>query len=204
MTKNIMTSEKVDAPRDQTTHCISLLEDFRRYIMSCQHTGISSNYMMMSGPEGAVGREDPSNTAHSWIQDFSFAGNKGNSTCVHQMPPNISVNELGPLELRYDRQQVYARFERNVMAFFEMSPFSDVGGHSTAAIVCEIEVKGMHRMSAYCSSMLEFVYAATFNVDPTDVLVSLPRPDLPEAVKSQQPASRQPASRQPAGGQPKA
>jgi hypothetical protein len=62
-------------------------------------------------------------------------------------------------------------------------------------------------MSAYCSSMLEFVYAATFNVDPTDVLVSLPRPELPEAVKSQQPAGRGgsgPASRQPAGGQPKA
>ena len=206
-TKHITTSEKVDAPRDQTTDGISLLDDFRRYIMSGQHTGISSNYMMMSGPEGAVGREDPSNTAHSWIQDFSFAGNKGNSTCVHQMPPNISVNELGPLELRYDRQQVYARFERNVMAFFEMSPFSDVGGHSTAAIVCEIEVKGMRRMSAYCSSMLEFVYAATFNVDPTDVLVSLPRPELPEAVKSQQPAGRGgsgPAGRQPAGGQPKA
>jgi hypothetical protein len=88
------------------------------------------------------------------------------------------------------------------MAFFEMSPFSDVGGHSTAAIACEIEVKGMRRMSAYCSSMLEFVYAATFNVDPTDVLVSLPRPELPEAVKSQQPAGRQPAGRQPAGRQP--
>jgi hypothetical protein len=67
-----------------------------------------------------------------------------------------------------------------------------------------IEVKGMRRMSAYCSSMLEFVYAATFNVDPTDVLVSLPRPELPEAVKSQQPAGRQPSGRQPAGGQPKA
>ena len=69
-----------------------------------------------------------------------------------------------------------------------------MGGHSTAAIACEIEVKGMRRMSAYCSSMLEFVYAATFNVDPTDVLVSLPRPELPEAVKSQQ--GRQRARRQ--------
>ena len=29
-----------------------------------------------------------------------------NHDCVHQMPINISVNELGPLELRYDQQQV--------------------------------------------------------------------------------------------------
>jgi hypothetical protein len=67
------------------------------------------------------------------------------------MPTNISVNKLGPLELRYDQQQVYARFERNVMSFFEMSPFINVDGHSTAVIACEIEVMGMRRMSAYCS-----------------------------------------------------
>ncbi len=75
-TKHITTSEKVDAPRDQTTDGISLLDDFRRYIMSGQHTGISSNYMMMSGPEGVAPREDPSNVANSWINDFSFAGEK--------------------------------------------------------------------------------------------------------------------------------
>ena len=83
MTKNIMTLEKVDAPRDQTTHCISLLEDFRSYIMSCQHTGISSNYMMMSGPEGTIGREDPSNTAHSWIQDFRLRGTRATPLKSH-------------------------------------------------------------------------------------------------------------------------
>lgn len=197
-TKHITTSEKVDAPRDQTTDGISLLDDFRRYIMSGQHTGISSNYMVMSGAEGAAPREDPSNVANSWINDFAFAGDKGNATCVHLMPPNTAISELGALEFKHDPQQVYSRFQTNVMAFFEMTPFADIGGHNTAVLACELELRGLRRASTDCAALLEHVYAATFDVEPSNVLVALPRPALPESLQSKQPQGT-PPGKPPAG-----
>jgi len=189
-TKHVTTSEKVDAPRDQTTDGISLLDDFRRYIMSGQHTGISSNYMMMSGPEGAAARDDPSNAANSWIEDFSFGAAKGVATCVHVMPPNTTVGELGALELKHDRELVHARFEKRVLAFFELTDMAELGGHHTAALACENELRGMRRVSALCATMLEHVYAATFEVEAADVRVALPRPAPPavfaaEAAKAE-------------------
>jgi len=192
-TKHVTTSEKVDAPRDQTTDGISLLDDFRRYIMSGQHTGISSNYMMMSGPEGAAARDDPSNAANSWIEDFSFGAAKGVATCVHLMPPNTTVGELGALELKHDREQVHARFEKRVLAFFELTEIAGLGGQHTAALACENELRGMRRVSALCATMLEHVYAATFEVEAADVRVALPRPAPPavfaaEAAKAAEPA----------------
>ena len=196
-TKHITTSEKVDAPRDQTTDGISLLDDFRRYIMSGQHTGISSNYMVMSGAEGAAPREDPSNVANSWINDFAFAGDKGNSTCVHLMPPNTAISELGALEFKHDPQQVYSRFQTNVMAFFEMTPFADIGGHNTAVLACELELRGMRRASTDCAALLEHVYAATFDVEPSNVLVALPRPALPESLQGKQPQGKPPPGKPP-------
>ena len=192
-TKHVTTSEKVDAPRDQTTDGISLLDDFRRYIMSGQHTGISSNYVMMSGPEGAAARDDPSNAANSWIEDFSFGAAKGVATCVHLMPPNTTVGELGALELKHDREQVHARFEKRVLAFFELTEIAGLGGQHTAALACENELRGMRRVSALCATMLEHVYAATFEVEAADVRVALPRPAPPavfaaEAAKTAEPA----------------
>lgn len=55
--KHITTSEAVNAPRDQTTDGITLLDEFRRYIMSGEQSGINQHYMVMSG-NGAQ-REDP-------------------------------------------------------------------------------------------------------------------------------------------------
>jgi hypothetical protein len=181
-TKHVTTSEKVDAPRDQTTDGISLLDDFRRYIMSGQHTGISSNYMMMSGPEGPMAREDPSNAANSWIEDFAFAGAKGQATCVHVMPPNTTVGELGALELKHDREEVLARFERRVLGVFELTSMRELSGQNTAALASENEVRGMRRLVVQCEAMLEHVYAATFEVDAADVRVTLPRPMVPAAL----------------------
>jgi len=178
-TKHVTTSEKVDAPRDQTTDGISLLDDFRRYIMSGQHTGISSNYMMMSGPEGVAVRDDPSNAANSWIEDFAFGAGKGVATCVHVMPPNTTVGELGALELKQDRELVHARFEKRVLAFFELTEIAALGGEHTAALACENELRGMRRVVALCATMLEHVYAATFEVEAADVRVALPRPAPP-------------------------
>ena len=180
--KHITTSETVNAPLDQTTDGISLLDDFRRYIMSGEHSGISSNYMVMCGSDASAAREDPSNIANSWIEKFSFAGAKGDSTCVHLMPPNTTVNELGALELKHDRHEFYKRFEKHVMAFFEMTPFDDVSGQDTATIAYEVQVQGMRRLSAICTLMLEHVYACTFQIEETDVKILLPRPALPESM----------------------
>ena len=38
------------------------------------------------------------------------------------------------------------------------------------------ELRGMRRVSALCATMLEHVYAATFEVEAADVRVALPRP----------------------------
>jgi hypothetical protein len=182
-TKHVWTSEKVDAPRDQTTDGISLLDDFRRYIMSGQHTGISSNYMMMSGPEGAAARDDPSNAANSWIEDFAFGAGKGVATCVHLMPPNTTVGELGALELKHDREAVHARFERRALAFFELAEIAELSGQHAAALALEGELRGMRRASAACATMLEHVYAATFGVEAADVRAGLPRVAGPAAFE---------------------
>lgn len=175
--KHITTSEAVNAPRDQTTDGITLLDEFRRYIMSGEQSGINQHYMVMSG-NGAQ-REDPSNAASSWLENFSFAGSKGDSTCVHQLPPNTSVNELGPLELRHDRQEVYQRFERNVLGFFEMMPVEQLCGTHNAAVALELQIQSLRHLCTRCAALLEHAYAAAFGVDKDNVQISLPVPKLP-------------------------
>jgi len=182
-TKHITTSESVLAPRDQTTDGISLLDDFRRYIMSGQHSGINSNYMVMCGAEASASREDPSNIANSWIKNFSFSEGKGDSTCVHLLPPNTTTNELGPLELKHDRVEFYRRFQKRVMGFFEMTPFDEIAGQDTGNLAYEVQVMGMRRLSVLGIEMLEYVYATTFEIDTQNVKISMPRPAMPETLR---------------------
>jgi hypothetical protein len=183
-TKHITTSETVLAPRDQTTDGISLLDDFRRYIMSGQHSGISSNYMVMCGEEASASREDPSNLANSWIENFSFSNKKGDSTCVHLLPPNTATNELGPLELKHNRDEFYKRFQKKVMSFFEMTPFDEVSGQDSGSIAYEVQVMGMRRLSVLCIRVLEYAYAQTFEIDIENVKISMPRPVMPLSIRN--------------------
>ena len=113
------------------------------------------------------------------------------------MPPNTAISELGALEFKHDPQQVYSRFQTNVMAFFEMTPFADIGGHNTAVLACELELRGMRRASTDCAALLEHVYAATFDVEPSNVLVALPRPALPESLQGKQPQGKPPLTLNP-------
>ena len=189
--KHITTSESVSIPRDQTTDGISLLDDFRRYIMSGQHSGISSNYMVMCGAEENNAREDPSNLANSWIQNFSFSAGKGDSTCVHLLPPNTITNELGPLELKHNRDEFYKRFRKNVMGFFEITPFDEVGGQNSGNIAYEVQVIGMRRLSQLSIDMLEHVYAQTFEIDIQNVKISMPRPAMPQSLLSRAGSGKQ-------------
>ena len=113
------------------------------------------------------------------------------------MPPNTAISELGALEFKHDPQQVYSRFQTNVMAFFEMTPFADIGGHNTAVLACELELSGMRRASTDCAALLEHVYAATFDVEPSNVLVALPRPGSPSRSRASSPRASRPRARRP-------
>ena len=48
-TKHVTTSERVNIQKDSTTEGVSLLDDFRRYLVTDQHVGISRNYMTLNG-----------------------------------------------------------------------------------------------------------------------------------------------------------
>lgn len=182
--KHITTSETVNIPRDQTTDGISLLDDFRRYIMSGQHSGISTSYMVSSAPGESVSHQDPSNIAHSWIRDFSFA-KESDSACVHLMPPNTTISELGPLELKHDRDEVYKRFRKHVMGFFEMTPFEELRSQSNSTFAVEVQMTGMRRLSSLCERLLEDVYAQIFGIPVTDVKVSMRPPVTPQCLLTQ-------------------
>jgi hypothetical protein len=92
--KHIITSERVNIPKDSTTEGISLLDDFRRYLVTGQHLGINRNYMTMNGIRASIA-ENPMNLSSSMIRQQFDAQDSAN---VHVLPPNTDVSELASLE----------------------------------------------------------------------------------------------------------
>jgi hypothetical protein len=62
--KHIVTSEQVNIPKDTTTEGISLLDDFRRYLVTGDHLGLNKRYLTMNGLRTHMS-QNPSNLS-SW------------------------------------------------------------------------------------------------------------------------------------------
>lgn len=171
-TKHITTSERVNIPKDSTTEGISLLDDFRRYLVTGQHLGISRNYMTMNGMRASIA-ENPMNLSSSMIRQQFDAGESAN---VHVLPPNTDVSELSSLELKTNMLELHDVMQRQVTEFFQMPMLTDMGGKDVGSFVQRQEVKQMRHMSNFSSRLLQFTYAAIFDVQENTVEVDLPEP----------------------------
>ena len=173
-TKHITTSERVNIPKDTTTEGISLLDDFRRYLVTGQHMGVSKNYMTMNGWRSTLA-ENPMHVSSRLIHQ-QFAGNEENPAQVHVLPPNTEVSELSNMELKTSMLELHDVMQRQVTDFFQMPMLADMGGKDISTFVQRQENKQMRHMSNFCARLLQFTYAAIFDVQEKTVEVELPEP----------------------------
>ena len=171
-TKHVTTSERVNIPKDSTTEGVSLLDDFRRYLVTGQHLGISRNYMTLNGMRASL-TENPMKLSSSIIQE-QF--DKADSAQVHVLPPNTDVNELSSLELKTNMLELHDMMQRQVTEFFQMPMLTDISGKDISSFVQRQELKQMRHMSNFCSRLMQYTYAAIFDVAEKTVEVDLPQP----------------------------
>ena len=170
--KHITTSERVNIPKDSTAEGVSLLDDFRRYLVTGQHLDMSKNYMTLNGMRASL-TENPMNLSSKMIHN-QFANNE--EANVHVLPPNTDVNELSSLELKTNLLELQDVMQRHVTEYFHMPMLTDIAGKDIGAFVQRQDLKQMRHMSSFCCKLIQFTYAAIYNIEEKTVEVDLPQP----------------------------
>lgn len=176
-TKHITTTERVDVPKDATTEGISLLDDFRRYLVSGQHLGLSKSLMTLNGPHAAFVQNPSALSSHLIRKQFD-APSEGApvKTDVHVLPPNTDVAELASLDLKTSMLELQDLMNRQVAEFFHMSMLADINRNEPGAAMQRNELKHMRQMTHFCTALGRFAYACVFDVPETNVEVQLQEP----------------------------
>ena len=98
------------------------------------------------------------------------------STNVHVLPPNTDINELSSLELKTNMLELHDMMQRQVTDFFQMPMLTDIGGKDIGSFVQRQELKQMRHMSNFCSRLIQYTYAAIFDIPEKTIEVDLPQP----------------------------
>jgi len=179
--KHITTTERVPIPKDSTTEGISLLDDFRRYLVSGNHMGISKNLMTLNGSLTNLNLDPSKLSSHIIRTEFGDkqAGNREKvsaSTEVHVLPPNTDVSELGPLDLKLSILELQEAMNRQVSEFFHMPMLSDINNKDTSNAMQRNELKHMRNMNNFCANLGRFAYACVFDIPEKHVELLLQEP----------------------------
>lgn len=177
-TKHIATSERVEHPKDQTTEGISLLDEFRRYLITGSHSGVNRFYMTLNG-DAPPHTTDPTELSAAHIHN-SFGPTGSDSTHansqVHVLPPNTDMNELAAVDPKLDMLEIQELFQRQVIQFFHMTAQPDINQKNKRAYVEMTDIKYMRHMARFGSDLLQFTYACLFDIDVKEVTVHLEEP----------------------------
>lgn len=175
--KHIATSERVEHPKDQTTEGISLLDEFRRYLITGSHTGVNRFYMTMNGVSEQQST-DPTELTSMLIQD-SFGKHKnmkGEKASVHVLPPNTEVTELVPVDPKLNLLEIQEFFQRQVIQFFHMTAQPDINEKTIRQPMQMSDVKYTKHMCRFGTALLQFTYACLFEIDEKYIDVQLENP----------------------------
>jgi hypothetical protein len=170
--KHIVTSEKVNIPKDTTTEGVCLLDDFRRYLVTGDHLGINKNHMTMNGLRTHLS-QNPSKLSSSLIQaQFKEEA----SERVYTLPPNTEIHELSGLKLEANMTELHDLMQRQVTDFFQMPLLTDIGGKDISSFVQQKELKQMRYMANFGGRLMQYTYAAIFDVQQSTVEVHMEQP----------------------------
>ena len=170
-TKHILTSEKVDMLRDQTTEGISLLDSFRRYLHTGEHDGLSF-YCRTRAGNGPPHQANPTSEREAQIMGML----KNAETDVHVLPPNTEISELGALDLKTDMMQIQEVFERQVIQMFQMTAQPDVNEKGKRPSAALADIKYMRHMSRFGTRLLQYAYACVYDIHEGHVEIQLVEP----------------------------
>lgn len=174
--KHIATSERVEHPKDQTTEGISLLDEFRRYLITGNHTGVNRFYMTLNG-DAPIHTNDPTQMSAAQIKDsFHSQDQELNKTRVHILPPNTDVSELGFVNPQLNLLDIQELFQRQVIQFFHMTAQPDINQKTKRAYTELNDIKYMRHMARFGTRLLQFTYASLFDIDEKDVAIFLEEP----------------------------
>jgi hypothetical protein len=167
--KHIITSEKVNITKDTTTEGVSLIDDFRRYLVTGDHMGINKSHMTMNGLRSYL-TQNPRNLSSSKIQaQFKEEENEH----VHILPPNTEIHELSSLKLGANMTELHDLMQRQVTDFFQMPLLTDIGSKDISSFVQQKELKQMRYMANFGSRLMQYTYAALFDVPESTVEVHM-------------------------------
>ncbi len=174
--KHITTSEKINIPKDSTTEGVSLLDDFRRYLVTGEHLGINKHHMTMNGFREHLS-QNPSNLSSALIQQ-QFQGRWGEEehSNVYTLPPNTEVHELSALKLETNMTELNELMQRQVTDFFQMPLLTDIGSKDISSFVQQKELKQMRHLANFGNRLILYTYAAIFDIPESTVEVHLQQP----------------------------
>jgi hypothetical protein len=170
--KHIVTSEQVNIPKDTTTEGISLLDDFRRYLVTGDHLGLNKRFLTMNGLRAHMS-QNPSNLSN-WKIKEEFKNDEMEK--VHILPPNTDVHELAGLKLETSVTELHELMQRQVSELFQMPLLTDMGSKDISAFVQQKEIKQMKYMSNFIKRLLQYTYAAIFDVPLGTIEVQCDQP----------------------------
>lgn len=177
-TKHIATSERVEHPKDQTTEGISLLDEFRRYLITGTHSGVNRFYMTLNG-DAPPHSSDPTELSAAHIHSsFGAIGraSEHSESSVHVLPPNTDMSELAAVDPKLNMLEIQELFQRQVIQFFHMTAQPDINQKNKRAYAELTDVKYMRHMARFGCDLLQFTYACLFDTEIKDVRVFLEEP----------------------------
>jgi len=173
--KHIATTERVQVPKDSTTEGISLLDDFRRYLVSGQHMGLSKSMMTLNGARSVL-TQNPSQLSSSVIREQFRKHEDVNESNVYVLPPNTDVSELAPLDLKTSLLELQDVMNKQVAEFFRMPTIADMNTQEPNAVLQRNELNQLRHMTHFCTGLARFAYACVFSVPEKQVQVELKEP----------------------------
>jgi hypothetical protein len=163
--KHLTTTERLGLPKDATTEGISLLDDFRRYLVSGQHLGLSKNFMTMNGARSSFVQNSSLLSSHLIRQQFKDP-TTADIADVHVLPPNTDVVELAPLDLKTNMLELQDVMNKQVAEFFRMPTIAELNSKEPNASSQRSKLKQFRHMSHFCASLGRFAYVCAFDVQP--------------------------------------
>lgn len=174
--KHLVFSERIDL-KDQTVSGLQLLDEQRRYHLTGSHQNMfNQNFLRLQDRDGYWKKSVQEGIHHHINDQFTDnsmgVGSGSKRACCHIMPPNIDVQELGPVSTISDVDAVQQRFATDVQAFFNLNTqvlSQSKGSNASVEAMNEDQYRQHKQMCVFLEHLSQYVYSKCFGVDENTI-----------------------------------
>lgn len=174
--KHLVFSERIEL-KDQTISGLQLLDEQRRYHLTGTHQNMfNQNFLRLQDRDGYWKKSVQDGIHHHINDQFSDSssgpGVGSKRACCHIMPPNIDVQELGPVSTISDVDAVQQRFATDVQAFFNLNTqvlSQSKGSNASVEAMNEDQYRQHKQMCVFLERLSQYAYSKCFGVEEKTV-----------------------------------